>query len=86
MGTDNLISMADVARMTGQSRSTVGNWKARHADFPAPRQPHQSRPAVRTRRDRRVVAAHRSLPFDPHDQHIVTSEHRRLHTHATGAC
>ncbi|MCB0933999.1 MAG: N-6 DNA methylase [Mycobacterium sp.] len=36
MGTDNLISMADVARMTGQSRSTVGNWKARHADFPAP--------------------------------------------------
>lgn len=31
-----LISMADIARMTGQSRSTVGNWKARHADFPAP--------------------------------------------------
>jgi hypothetical protein len=31
-----LVSMADIARMSGQSRSTVGNWKARHGDFPAP--------------------------------------------------
>jgi predicted DNA-binding transcriptional regulator AlpA len=30
-----LISTADIARLAGQSRSTVGNWKARHADFPA---------------------------------------------------
>mgnify|MGYP003586900751 CR=1 FL=1 len=34
--TAGLVSMADIARMTGQSRSTVGNWKARHADFPPP--------------------------------------------------
>lgn len=33
---DDLLSMADIARMTGQSRSTVGNWKARNADFPVP--------------------------------------------------
>ncbi len=32
----DLVSMADIARMTGQSRSTVGNWKARNADFPSP--------------------------------------------------
>ena len=35
-GTADPISMADIARIAGQSRSTVGNWKARHADFPAP--------------------------------------------------
>lgn len=34
--TADLVSMADIARIAGQSRSTVGNWKARHADFPAP--------------------------------------------------
>jgi predicted DNA-binding transcriptional regulator AlpA len=31
-----LLSMAEIARIAGQSRSTVGNWKARNADFPAP--------------------------------------------------
>ena len=30
----DLLSMADIARLAGQSRSTVGNWKARDADFP----------------------------------------------------
>jgi hypothetical protein len=34
--TAHLLSMADIARLSGQSRSTVGNWKARHADFPLP--------------------------------------------------
>ena len=29
-----LISMADIARLAGQSRATVGNWKSREADFP----------------------------------------------------
>ncbi|HEX3795268.1 MAG TPA: N-6 DNA methylase [Acidimicrobiales bacterium] len=29
-----LVSMADIARMAGQSRATVGNWKAREDDFP----------------------------------------------------
>lgn len=29
-----LISMADIARITGQSRATVGNWKSRNSDFP----------------------------------------------------
>lgn len=33
----DLISMADVARLAGQSRATVGNWKARNPDFPAER-------------------------------------------------
>lgn len=33
----DLISMADIARMSGQSRATVGNWKARSQDFPAER-------------------------------------------------
>lgn len=28
------ISMADIARLTGQSRATVGNWKSRNSDFP----------------------------------------------------
>jgi type I restriction-modification system DNA methylase subunit len=35
-GTD-LISMADIARLAGQSRATVGNWKARNPDFPPER-------------------------------------------------
>jgi type I restriction enzyme M protein len=30
----DLISMADIARLAGQSRSTVGNWKLRNPDFP----------------------------------------------------
>jgi type I restriction-modification system DNA methylase subunit len=33
----DLISMADIARLAGQSRATVGNWKARNPDFPAER-------------------------------------------------
>jgi hypothetical protein len=32
-----LISMADIARLAGQRRATVGNWKSRHADFPPER-------------------------------------------------
>jgi type I restriction-modification system DNA methylase subunit/predicted DNA-binding transcriptional regulator AlpA len=32
-----LISMADIARLAGQSRATVGNWKARNPDFPPER-------------------------------------------------
>lgn len=36
--TFDLISMAEIARIAGQSRSTVGNWKARDPDdFPAER-------------------------------------------------
>ena len=31
----DLINMADIARMSGQSRATVGNWKRRYDDFPA---------------------------------------------------
>ena len=31
-----LLSMADIARLAGQSRATVGNWKIRETDFPAP--------------------------------------------------
>ena len=30
----DLISMADIARLAGQSRATVGNWKSRNPDFP----------------------------------------------------
>jgi type I restriction enzyme M protein len=34
----DLISMADIARLAGQTRATVGNWKARNPDdFPAER-------------------------------------------------
>jgi len=33
----DLISMADIARLAGQSRATVGNWKSRNPDFPAER-------------------------------------------------
>ncbi len=33
----DLISMADIARLAGQSRATVGNWKARNLDFPPER-------------------------------------------------
>ena len=33
-----LVSMADIARIAGQSRATVGNWKARNPDFPAERE------------------------------------------------
>lgn len=29
-----MVSMSDIARLVGQSRSTVGNWKARNPDFP----------------------------------------------------
>lgn len=32
-----LISMADIAKLANQSRSTVGNWKNRQADFPTER-------------------------------------------------
>lgn len=32
-----LIGMADIAQLAGQSRATVGNWKKRYADFPAQR-------------------------------------------------
>lgn len=32
-----LISTADIARLAGQSRATVGNWKARYPDFPVER-------------------------------------------------
>lgn len=38
----DLISMADIARLTGQRRATVGNWKARHTDFP-PARGHSAR-------------------------------------------
>lgn len=40
MGTDmdtDLISMAEIAKLADQSRSTVGNWKARQSDFPTER-------------------------------------------------
>jgi type I restriction-modification system DNA methylase subunit len=33
----DLISMADIARLAGQSRATVGNWKTRNPDFPPER-------------------------------------------------
>jgi type I restriction-modification system DNA methylase subunit len=33
----DLISTADIARLAGQSRATVGNWKARNPDFPPER-------------------------------------------------
>lgn len=37
-GQMDLISMADIARLAGQSRATVGNWKARNPEeFPAER-------------------------------------------------
>ena len=47
----DLVSMADIARLAGQSRSTVGNWKAREADFPTedsrgPRGPLYERESV----------------------------------------
>lgn len=47
----DLISMAEIARLAGQSRATVGNWKARHDDFPlerarVPRGPLYSRAEV----------------------------------------
>lgn len=35
--THDLIPMADIARLAGQSRATVGNWKSRYADFPPER-------------------------------------------------
>ena len=40
MGNDmekDLISMAEIAKLADQSRSTVGNWKARQSDFPTER-------------------------------------------------
>ncbi len=36
-GEGDLLSMADVARLAGQSRATVGNWKKRYPDFPSER-------------------------------------------------
>lgn len=33
----DLIGMADIARLAGQRRATVGNWKARNPDFPTER-------------------------------------------------
>ena len=33
----DLISMADIAQLAGQSRATVGNWKSRNLDFPPER-------------------------------------------------
>ncbi len=36
-GGASLISTADIARLAGQRRATVGNWKSRHADFPPER-------------------------------------------------
>jgi type I restriction-modification system DNA methylase subunit len=33
----DLISMADIARLAGQSRAAVGNWKSRNPDFPPER-------------------------------------------------
>ena len=47
----DLVSMADIARLAGQSRSTVGNWKARDPDFPpehsrGPRGPLYQRESV----------------------------------------
>jgi hypothetical protein len=33
----DLISTADIARLAGQSRATVGNWKSRNPDFPPER-------------------------------------------------
>ena len=33
----DLISMADIARLAGQKRATVGNWKTRDPDFPLER-------------------------------------------------
>lgn len=33
----DLIAMADIARLAGQSRAAVGNWKARYEDFPQER-------------------------------------------------
>ena len=37
-GALDLISMADIARLAGQSRATVGNWKSRNPeDFPPER-------------------------------------------------
>ena len=32
-----MVTMSDIARMVGQSRATVGNWKARNPDFPEER-------------------------------------------------
>ncbi len=37
VGTE-LMTMADIARLAGQSRATVGNWKARNPDFPTERE------------------------------------------------
>jgi type I restriction enzyme M protein len=39
----DLISMADIARLAGQSRATVGNWKARNPDDFPPEQGRSSR-------------------------------------------
>jgi len=39
-----LISMAEIARLAGQSRSTVGNWKKRNDDFPKERGSNQRGP------------------------------------------
>jgi hypothetical protein len=48
-----LISMADISRLAGQSRSTVGNWKARENDFP----PEHSRGNRGPLYDKAVVVA-----------------------------
>jgi len=47
----DLISTADIARLAGQSRATVGNWKARNPDF---------RPSVAAVRGARSTTGRRS--------------------------
>jgi predicted DNA-binding transcriptional regulator AlpA len=41
----DLVALSEIARMAGVSRQAVGNWRARHADFPQPRAVINSAPA-----------------------------------------
>lgn len=49
---DQLVTVSDIAKMTGTARSTVSNWKRRHADFPSAREQTPRGPLY----DRREIA------------------------------
>lgn len=67
---EDLVSMADISRLAGESRSTVGNWKLRSpAEFPAERGQSQrgplySRAEVTAWLQSKGKLAHRSAPAE----------------------